>query len=254
MLLIHQLGDDTYIPTHTVTFLFQHIFAYVAPSVKGRTGNPQMVSSRFVLSYENQLPVPLKMRCYDLNGCCQQEALWPLGLWESALFINSRVNMLLWPKAAAHFHLSKEPGLPGATMSPACEMGFSPWKYCLCSILCLLFSVCSHENVDCLSIPKFCPLSVPLLCPTFSPSLFVSVALSLSLSASPLPSASLAQTVFRCFNLLVLVFIYGLARSTRIGLLLWKTLAVKVKWDHIYSLIENEPNNFLYTKQWGYIN
>lgn len=161
-----------------------------------------------------------RRRCCVLRGCCQREAAWPLGLRESTLFINSQVNMLLWPKAATHFHLSKEPGLPGATMSPACEMGSSQWKYSFCGIWCLFLSVCSHEDFDYISPPKFCPLGVLSLWLTF---LLCSLRLLLSRSSSLCLVSSLCMHFFSPFF-----------QSPRLAfhllpclVFLWKTLAEK---------------------------
>lgn len=168
----------------------------------------------------------------------RQRDLWAS---ESTLFINSQVNMLLWPKAAAHFHMDKESGLPVAKTSPACEIGSSPWKYCIiffffCSVLCLFLSVYRHEDFDCLSTS---PLGSFSPCPTFSPPLFTYVvvffflpsALSLFLPVN----ICLTQTLSFSFDVLVLLFTYCFVWSTRRRLFLWKSW--KAQREHINNLL-----------------
>lgn len=60
-------------------------------------------------------------------------------------------------------------------------------------------SVCSHEDFDCLSVPKFCPLGILSLCPTF---LLLSLSLFLSLSSYPLPRSGCVFAISGCLPLL----------------------------------------------------
>lgn len=90
-------------------------------------------------------------------------------------------------------------------------------------------SVCSHEDFDCLSVPKFCPLGILSLCPTF---LLLSLSLFLSLSSYPLPRSGCVFAISGCLPLLrspcvALHFFFCFVWSIRSSLLLLKIWAEK---------------------------
>lgn len=164
--------------------------------------------------------------------------VWPLSLGESTVFINSQVNMLLWPKAAAHFPPEQGAWVAWGNHEPSMwNVGSSPRTY-FCSILCVVFcTVCSHEDYDCLSVPKFCPLGGPLS-NFFS---FASLCLLTSRSSSPPSSPVSLKYVFfwlslfqsPCFAFHLLPWLVHKDKT-----IVMENLGWEVKWEHIYSLFE----------------
>lgn len=98
-------------------------------------------------------------------------------------------------------------------------------------------SVCSHEDSDCLSVPKFCPLGILSLCPTF---LLLSLSLFLSLSSYPLPRSGCVFAISGCLPLLrspcVALHFFLLCLVHTEQPLVIENLGWKVEWKHTESL------------------